>query len=128
MKNPYEVLVNPYKDIFLKAIDEEDVLFIKDVVNDYKKGVKRNADFMQKFGIELKSVMSYGKTDEVSRKMLDELIPEETYPLAPRPREKSYYCYASKAPSIVLHEEITSAWQCLMNTLGNPEYALIYKK
>lgn len=125
-----KILVNDLLDynIYLIGISEEENGFVKEIARDYKAGKKRFAEFLNRFNIDLNNVLAYGETSDVSHKLLDNIIPQTRYPLAPRPKMNSYHCYATNSPSIVMHEDLKSSWKCLMTMVNNPEYVLIYKE
>lgn len=116
-------------DICVIPISDEDNEFIEQIVADYKKGNKRYSDFIKRFNISLLDVIAFGETNDISYKTLGEIIPEERYPMAARVREngRTYRCYANPNPSIVMHEDLKSAWKCLLSTLSNPDYLIVYK-
>ena len=117
-------LINEDTNIYIRIIDEEDDSFIKDAIS--KPKLEAAEDINNRFGLNIKNIICFGNTNEVTNKLLNDIIPEIDYPLAPRAKSKSYKCYCNDNPSIVLHEDTTSSWNCLMLTLNNPKYVLIY--
>lgn len=121
------MIINDSLNVSIIVLNNGDYEFVKEIIEDYKKGKLRNYEFNQKFNIDLKQVMSFGDPKEVTKQFLEKFIPEVNNKLIPRPNHKSYKCFVSKTPSIVLHEDAKSSWNCLMAKLNNPSNVLIYK-
>lgn len=124
-----DYLINESINAYIRIIDEEDVKDIKNLISQYRQGVKLNGEFKLKYGFDLKKLMAYGDCNKVSYNLLKKIIPEQkkTNKL-PYSIHGNYHCYAVKDPTIVLHEDRNSSWNCLLEILGNPELVLIYIK
>jgi len=113
-------------ETYIMSITEPQYNIIEDVIK-IKSKSERDEEFNKHFNMSINCMIAYGETSDVDTSLLRVLIPEETYPMQPRARHKSYKCYANSKPSIVMHEDLASSWNCLMSVMNNPKYCLIYK-
>jgi len=125
MKNRREFEVNDVVNMIVITEDENNL--IKTLIKDY--GNKQNQEqFKKLFNTEISRTVMFGSTDDVTISSLRSIIPTVNYRLMPRHESGSYRCYANENPSIILHENVESSWNCLMQVSGRPQYVLIYKK
>lgn len=121
------ITINEDKGIYLIKLDTELYLFVKEIVDDYKQGNIRNYEFENVFGFNIKQILSYGDPKEISKKLLDFIIPHHKQQLTTKDGRHSYKCYVNDTSTVVLHEDTRSSWSCLMILLNHPENVLIYK-
>ncbi|KAF5080415.1 hypothetical protein DSECCO2_120590 [anaerobic digester metagenome] len=122
-----KIEVNATENIYLYVISEDDNTFLEAMFSKSRFTLTESTEFVRRYGFKPECLIAGGKTDEIERDILNTIIPEEIYPLAPRTKGTTYKCYAG-VPSIVMHEDRMSSWNCLMNTLNKPEYVLIFKE
>lgn len=142
-----EVLVNRPANIYLQVISEEQTRTIKDIAVDFKSNKERaDSSFKELFGVTIKNVIAFGRTDKVSSQMLNKIIPDvdrdrqvdrsheiprielSASTIKNKKYGSQYKCYAVPTPSVIMHEDIRSSWNCLMSVVNHPEYVLIYTK
>lgn len=121
-----KIEVNATERIYLYVISEDDNNFLENMFK-AKVNISDASEFIRRYGFKHANMIAAGRTSEIEREMLTLIIPEEIYPLAPRAKGTTYKCYAG-VPSIVMHEDRLSSWKCLMDTLNQPEYVLIFKE
>jgi hypothetical protein len=121
-----KIVVNADLNYYMILLTDEQ-MSILDHIYDNLKHPDSKGLMIKTFNIEIKNVIAYGNTKEVTKSMLREIIPEYKDGNLPRPHTAHYKCYATNKPSIVIHEDPESSWKCLLNTINNPEFVLIYK-
>lgn len=145
MKN--EFLVNEPANIYIRSISEEDETNIRNIAVEYTKNKKKaTTDFKKLFGVDITHVIAFGETERVNSKILNKIIPDTSVDrqihksyesprielsnstVANKKYGKQYKCYAIPTPSIIMHEDIRSSWNCLMSVLNRPDRVLIYSK
>jgi len=114
-----DILVNSIHNIKIKPIDEEDVDAIRNYIRMFKQDKSITKEFRNRFNIDLKSLIAFGDTKDVSTSLLREIIPKL--------KNGEFLCYIVPKPLIVMHEDLTSSWNCLLLKCGKPKYVIIYK-
>lgn len=123
------IVINPHTKINMIVLTEEEVEHIRSIVDRLKKGCDQcTKEFQDKYGIPPRNVLSFGDTSSVSVTLLNKIIPKHNYTSAPRPKIGSFHCYVVHDPTIVLHEDVFSSWNCLMHSASNPKFILIFSK
>lgn len=86
-------------------------------------------DFFKKYLFYKEKVLMLGNVNDKSRKLMELVIDFIDLPNG----KKSFTCFTGdwkrcidKSPTII-HEDISSSWNCLVEYLGHPEYAIILK-
>lgn len=100
--------------------------------------------FIQKYKVHPDEIHSYGDISIINNDFLKRIIPHKII----NPTSESdvnakeevyiYKCYSTnetlaeqerkRLNNIIKHTSVTSSWNCLMEKLGNPKYAIIIKK
>ena len=124
-----EYLVNEETNVYIRAIQENDLINIREHVSNYKQKINKGLEFEKEYNINIKKILAFGDVSKVSYSLLKAIIPEgERNPNHPTPVHGRYKCFVMDAPTMVIHEDVHSAWNCLIEKIGNPTNAIIYTK
>jgi len=133
----YEII---NKNVKIFAITNDNYLEIKDAVSKVLslEDTKDRQELISKF-IKLNNkiygylnVESFGKIyDDVNiRSILKNEIPYTTFK-QDKELKKSFYCFqghTGEKTNVIVHEDIGSSINCLLEKLGNPKYCIIITK
>ncbi len=105
-------------DIVIESIDNDTMKKVNEAMNE-----KKDIDFLSCCGKD--DVYCIGNTNNMSESVLQKYIPSKNN------QSKNYMCYSKKdfgSDSMIVHDSATSAFYCVLEILGKPKYAVIYRK
>ncbi len=114
-----DIVVNETNNIKIRCIDENDVIDIRNYIRMFKTDESITKEFKNRFGIDLKSIIAFGDTEDVPKGLLKDIIPKV--------KQQEYQCYLIPKPLIVIHEDLGSSWNCLLLKCGKPKNVIIYR-
>ncbi len=117
-------VVNQDAKIYIRIIDDDDLAIIKEAIQNHKS-TKYEDMISTRFGITLTKIICYGESDTMTRNILNNIIPSYSNKLLTK-TVKMYHCFVNGSPSIIMHEDVVSSWNCLMTKLNNPKLVVIY--
>jgi hypothetical protein len=121
-----KVTVNEAKQVYIIPLNDEQIDILETVLQTPKSPETKDT-ILREFDIDVKSIIAYGDTDDVSKGLLSNIIPTDDNPMHAKTTNGHYKCYVSDSPSIPVHEDVMSAWKCLMIKLAKPKNVLIFK-
>jgi hypothetical protein len=145
-KPPLLLNDNKSQNVYVEGVDEDMTSLIRANIklyfNNVNKDIKELANkfFIKEFKTDVKNIIAFGKSSEVSEAFLEGFIPFVTVSHG-QEIIKSAKCYNSFDPDeykrsmynlstcgLVVHETCLSSWLCILEKLGSPEYTIIYSK
>lgn len=142
------------KTIYVEVVDTDTNLVIKGHIKTYyynpnkDEKEKANKFFIDKYGINIKSILAFGETNTISETFLQSFIPFVNIVIEEKDRSKptvvrkirSAKCYQQEdydyanalhdksTCGLVIHESCLSSWLCILEKLGKPTHTIIYGK
>ena len=120
--------------ILAAIVDEKESTHYTELIKSYEAEKDENLKaklkdkFIEAFNFNPDFALLSGDTDYISKKGLEEIIEEK--PVKRATNGYSYTCFGNdgdKNKPIVIHEDIYSSWNCLMEYLKYPKYLVIIK-
>lgn len=119
-KHNHRIIFRAYEQEVFTDIEAQLEYIIK--LGMCEEQVKLMAEFTKTYKFHPKSVIAYGKTKNINATLLNKIIELDL--------KTGYTCYQRDNPTglVKIHEDVTSSWNCAMQTLGLPKYGIIYKE
>lgn len=112
-------------------------LYYKSPVSDKDKMLALKKKFLKDYSFEITDIIAEGKTDTIKTKTLTKFIPTTTinkHTNSLKEKDKAErnvvtkcFCGADIRTGLIIHEDLGSSWNCLLDSLGQPKYVVIYK-